>query len=174
MEYLKGLFVRLALCFVPVSLFSFFLTPITVYASYLLINIFFDTVVKGNVIVVNGFPFEIVEACVATLAYFFLWLLCMLTKDVETKTRLKIIGFGFILIFGMNIIRIFLLVFIALKYSFNWFSLVHLAFWNFVSGVYVALVWIFLVRKYKIKNIPVYDDLKTVYNMIFSRKKSRR
>jgi len=37
----------------------------------------------------------------------------------------------------------------------------------YLTGVYVAFVWIFLVKKYKIKSVPIYDDLKTLYNFSF-------
>jgi len=89
MHYLKSLLIRLILCFIPISLFSFFLTPITVYGSYILLVSFLDIVMKENFLIVNGFPFEIVEACVATTAYYLLWLLCFLTKDIKLKIRLK-------------------------------------------------------------------------------------
>ena len=72
-------------------------------------------------------------------------------------------------------LRIGLIMVIALDYGFFWFNVVHLFFWKFLSGVYVALVWIFLVKKFKIQNIPVYDDLKTLYNAsIFKNRKSTR
>lgn len=171
MHYLKSLFIRLLLCFLPLSWFSFLLTPLTVYGSYIFLFPFLDVVVNGRILTVNGFPFEIVEACVATTAYYLLWLLCFLTKEIEVKTRFKIIIYGFLLIFGMNIFRIFLLVFIAMNYGFDWFSLVHLTFWNFVSGIYVALVWVFLVRKYKVYSIPIYDDMKNIYKMALLKKK---
>lgn len=174
MKYFKSLFIRIVLCFVPVKFFLFIFTALTVYGSYLLLLPFFNILVKDSFLIVNGFPFEIIEACVASLAYYLLWVLCLLTKDINIKIRAKIILYGFLLIFGMNIFRIFLLVMIAFKYGFYWFSVVHLAFWNFVSGVYVALVWIFLVRHYKIHSIPIYDDIKTIYRMGFSKKKSRQ
>ncbi len=165
MHYLKSLLIRLILCFIPISLFSFFLTPITVYGSYILLVSFLDIVMKENFLIVNGFPFEIVEACVATTAYYLLWLLCFLTKDIKLKIRLKLLLYGFLLILGMNLFRVALLVFIAMKYGFAWFTLVHLAFWNFVTGIYVALVWIFLVMKFRVYSVPVCDDLRTLYKM---------
>lgn len=173
MNYLRNLLIRMALCFVPISWFAFVLTPITIYGSYILLVSFFDVAVKGKILLVNGFPFDIVEACVATTAYYLLWLLCFLTKDIKLKIRFKLLFYGFLLIFGMNLIRISLLVFIAMKYGFAWFTLVHLAFWNFVTGIYVALVWIFLVMKFRVYGIPVYDDLRTLYKTAFSKKASR-
>lgn len=165
MHYLKGLAIRLALCFVPVSFFSFLFTPLTIYGSYLVLSILFDVVVNGRILLVNDFPFGIVEACVASIAYYLLWLLVLLTKGITTAVRVKIMVYGFLLIFGMNIFRIWLLVILAMKYSFHWFNAVHLTFWYFVTGAFVAFVWIFLVVHYKIRDIPVYSDLKTIYSL---------
>lgn len=165
MHYLKGLAIRLALCFVPVSFFSFLFTPLTIYGSYLVLSILFDVSVNGRVLLVNGFPFGIIEACVASIAYYLLWLLVLLTKGITTAVRVKIMFYGSLLIFGMNIFRIWLLIFLAMKYSFHWFNVVHMAFWHFVTGIFVALVWIFLVVHYKIRAVPIYSDLKTIYNL---------
>lgn len=163
MKYLTSLVIRLLLLFIPISLFSLVLTPITVYGSYFILLPFFDVVINNNTLIVNGFPFVIVEACVAAAAYFLLWVLCLLTKDIKLKNRIKLIFYGFLLILGMNLFRIALLITIALKYGFEWFTMVHLLFWYFVLGVYTALVWIFLVHKLKIYSIPIYDDLKFLY-----------
>ncbi len=171
-KYFKELIIRLLLCFVPIGVFSFIFTPLTVYGSYLISNLFFDITLNGNVLNVNGFPFRIIEACVASAAYYLLWLLCFLTKDVKWTTRGKIIFYGFSLIFLMNVFRIWLLIFVAMNYGFKWFNVVHLAFWNFLTGVYVALVWIFLVWHFKIADVPIYSDIKEIYNRGF--KKSRQ
>ncbi len=170
-KYFKELITRLLLCFIPISVFSFVFTPLTVYGSYFLSKIFLNITLNENVLVVNGFPFRIIEACVASAAYYFLWLLCFLTKDIRWKIRAKIIIYGFGLIFLMNIFRIWLLIFLAMNFGFKWFNAVHLAFWNFLTGIYVALVWIFLVWHFRIRSIPIYSDIKEIYKMGF--KKSR-
>jgi len=171
-KYFKELIIRLLLCFVPISVFSLIFTPLTIYGSYFISKLFFNITLNGNVLFVNGFPFRIIEACVASAAYYFLWLLCFLTKDIKWAVRGKIIIYGFGLIFLMNIFRIWLLIFIAMNFGFRWFNVVHLAFWNFVTGVYVAFVWIFLVWHFKIIDIPIYSDIKHIYRLGF--RKSRR
>jgi exosortase/archaeosortase family protein len=87
----------------------------------------------------------------------------MLTKYIKLINRVKIIIYGFLLIFAMNIFRIWLIIFLAVKYGFFWSNIVHMLFWKFISGVYVAIVWIILIRKYKVKSLPVYNDLKKIY-----------
>jgi len=172
MKYHQGLIIRLVLLFLPAALLSFILTPLTVYAvKYLLFA--YAPVVTDRSLVINNIGFNFVEACIATYAYLFLWYLCLLTKGIKLITRTKIIVYGFLLIFLMNIFRIVLLIILGVDYGFYWFNVVHLFFWKFLSGVYVALVWIFLVKIYNIKGIPVYDDLKTLYKDSLFRKHRR-
>ena len=165
MKYVHSLVLRYLLILTPIKLFSFILTPITFYLSILILT-YFNPVVINNVISINNIDFEFVEACIATLAYYLLLILTMTTKDISWKIRGKLFLYGSFLILGMNLIRILILVFVAVNYGMDWFQLVHLTFWKIVSGIYVALVWIFLVNKYKIKSIPIIDDLKYLYNLI--------
>ena len=65
-------------------------------------------------------------------------------------------------IFFMNIARIVILVFVYLNFGKNYFDLVHIVFWHVVSTIFVAAVWIALVEWYKIKQIPVYSDIKEI------------
>ena len=161
MKYHYSFVIRLLLLLIPPQLFSLILAPLTIYIGFLvLFN--FSPVIDGNLIIINGIRFEFVEACIASYAYYFLWILCFFTKDISFVNRIKIIGYGFLLIFIMNIFRIWLIIYLALNYGFFWFNLVHLFFWKFLMGVYVALVWIGLVRYYKINSIPIYDDIKTL------------
>ena len=115
-------------------------------------------------------PFHFIEACIATYAYYLIILLTLLTKEITLKTRIKIILIGSGLILLMNIIRIFILITITMNYGLYWFDIIHLAFWKFLSGIYVALVWILLVKIYKIKSIPIYDDIKYLYERSFLKK----
>ena len=66
----------------------------------------------------------------------------------------------------MNILRIDLLIFVLLEFGSDLFDKIHLVFWNFISGLYVAFVWIFLVKKFKVKSIPVVSDVKELYKRI--------
>jgi len=143
------------------------LTPITIYSVYYLLGLSYVTTLNGIIIAVHGFKFSIVDACVAVLAYYLLWILVLLTKDISLKVRIKLFLFGSLLIFLMNVFRIVLVVNVAVNYGFTWFNVIHLIFWKGISGVYVALVWIILVRYYNIRSIPLYDDLKKLYKESF-------
>jgi hypothetical protein len=74
----------------------------------------------------------------------------------------------------MNILRIDLLIAAFVSLGKEWFDTIHLVFWKFVSGVYVALVWIFLSKKYKIRSIPIYTDIKYLYNKSFLKNRSEK
>ena len=80
---------------------------------------------------------------------------------------------GSLLILGMNLLRIVILVVLNVEFGASYFDAVHLLFWNFVSGVYIALVWIFLVKKFKVDKIPYYSDLKYFYEKSFLKKRKK-
>ncbi|HLC58783.1 MAG TPA: pacearchaeosortase [Candidatus Nanoarchaeia archaeon] len=168
MNYYTSFIIRWLLLLLPIQIFSFILTPLTIYGSFFLLYLY-KPLLEGNILVINNFRFELIEACIATYAYYFFYALVLTTKDIKLNIRLKILGIGFLLIFLMNIFRIALVIFLAVEFGFYWFNVVHLIFWKFISGIYVALVWIILVKYYKIDSIPVYDDLKTLYKKAFKR-----
>ncbi|MDP6642009.1 MAG: pacearchaeosortase, partial [Candidatus Nanoarchaeia archaeon] len=114
---------------------------------------------------------KIISACVATSAYHLLFGLVIFTKDIKLKTSIYLVLFGSIAIFLANILRIDLLIYIFLEFGKNFFEKVHLFLWQFVSSIYVALIWIFLVKKFKIKTIPIYSDIKHLIHLIKSKKR---
>ncbi len=162
MKYEYSLIIRLLLCFVPLQLFYIILTPLTIYSTYFLLSPF-NPVLIGNSISISSFSFDFVRACIAGAAYYLILLLVLLTKDIKLKLRLKLIGYGFLAIFVMNVLRVLILVYLAVNFGHSYFEAAHLIFWKFVSAIYVALVWIYLVKKFKVNSIPIYDDLKHLY-----------
>ena len=135
MNYYLRFLIRLLLTFFPISFFSFIFTPLTLYASYLLL-FFYHPLLEGTNLVINGLYFEFVQACIAVYAYYFLLVLCLWTKDISLKKRLKLIVFGFLIIFVINVLRIAFVIFLAVNYDFYWFNLVHLIFWKFVQRIF--------------------------------------
>jgi exosortase/archaeosortase family protein len=170
MKYIPCLITRLALCFVPLSFFYLIFTPLTLYGTYGLLY-FYKPIIFGNGFIIKGQIFNLIDACVAGSAYYLIWVLMLLSKDIKSVERIKIVLIGFLLIYLMNIIRVALLIFIAVKFGPNLFEAVHMIFWKFLVGVYVALVWILLVYIFKIKSIPVYSDLKYLYKRSLLKKK---
>ncbi|MBS3107632.1 pacearchaeosortase [Candidatus Woesearchaeota archaeon] len=158
-EHKLGLRVILALILIyPV--FNFIITPLTKYLVYFISLTFFSISLNNNIFQLGNYHLEFVSACAAISAYYLIFILVIFTKDLSFKNTFKIFFTGALLILIMNLLRIELMFFILTNYSSNLFDKVHLFFWEIVSTLYVAGVWIFLVKYYKIKSIPFYSDLK--------------
>jgi cell division septal protein FtsQ len=65
------------------------------------------------------------------------------------------------------LIRIDILAYLLVNENINLFIGLHLFTWKMLSGIYVALVWIFLVKKYKIKEIPIVGDYNYLKKLLF-------
>ncbi len=170
MRYYPELLIRILLCFVPVAFFYWLFGYPTIYGSYLLLHGLAPTL-QENVLFVGSYIFQFVEACIAPSAYYLLWLLVFLVKDLPWKKRVLLVVVGFALLLLMNILRIAALVYIAFHYGEHWFDLVHLTAWKIFSGAYVVVVWIFLIHVFKVKSIPIVDDFRYIYHQTLFRKK---
>lgn len=162
MKYEYNLILRVILCFIPLQLFYIIFTPITVYSTYFLLKLYNPSLI-GDTITIGSSQFDIVSACVAGFVYLLLLMLVLLTKNIKLLTRIKMILLGFLLLLVFNILRIDFLIFLTLNYGVEAFESVHMLFWNLFSGAFVAVIWIVLVSIFKIKDIPIYSDLKYLY-----------
>lgn len=162
MNYYKSLILRVAIPFIIsykiLQQIIFYLTINITTISLSLINN--DVFLIDDSLSYNGFFVKLIPACAATSAYYLLLLLVCFTKDINLNKRLKIFFYGSLIIFIINSIRIISLVLILDKYSYSLFKATHLFFWSVIASVLVALIWIYFIKKYKIKSIPVYSDLK--------------
>jgi len=145
------------------GVFYFVFTPITIYPVYFLFNIFFHTVLSGNILFVKQFPIEVVGACVAGSAYYLFFILNLSTPNIKLKQRLNMLGFSFILFLVINILRIFFLGLLFIAGS-SWFNFTHKVFWYLISVVFVIGIWFLQVKLFKIKDMPFYSDLKEIYS----------
>ncbi len=142
--------------------FYVILKPLTFYASYFVTNIFTEAaLVSDTVFRIGSEEFLFVPACAAVSAYLLLFALVLLTRGISFRLGLKIALLGSLVIFIVNIVRIEVLLFVLLKYGKDYFQTLHLLIWKIFSSLFVALLWIFFVKRYKIKGIPVYDDLRS-------------
>lgn len=73
---------------------------------------------------------------------------------------------GSLIILIANIIRIEALIIILLKGGQNYFETLHLFIWKILSSVFVAGVWIFLIKKFKIKSVPLISDIKAIRKLM--------
>ena len=177
MDYQKSLIIRiitaLIIFIIPYEIINFILLKITLYGSYPLLLFNYNPLMINNGFVINNSILKIISACVATSAYYLLFILIISTKDLKLKDSVNLFLIGSFLILLANIIRIDILIYIFLEFGKNLFEKIHIIFWQFLSSIYVALVWIFLTRKFKIKNIPVYSDINYLLKIIKKSKKRR-
>jgi exosortase/archaeosortase family protein len=153
----------IAAAFPNLFIFYAIFTPLTIYLSYFMLDIFFDATLNGNIIQVAGvFPIEIIKACVAGSAYYLLLILNLSTPKIKINKRIKMLAIAFASFLVLNLLRIFLLSLLFMTKS-PLFEATHLVFWYLISIVFVVGIWFVEVKIFNIKEIPFYSDLKSLY-----------
>jgi exosortase/archaeosortase family protein len=143
-------------------------TPLTAYPSRFILDLFFSSVSLSNavinsisspVLIINLKTFvQLIPACIAGSAYLLL-LILNLTVPMNIKKRVYSIGFSVLLLLILNILRI--VIFSSLYYNSTIsFNIMHKFVWYFLSTIFVVVIWILTARIFKIKQIPVYSDIK--------------
>ena len=141
------------------------LLPITLYTSYFLLKLFYNTILSySNIIITEAINIEIIRACVAPSAYYLLLILNLSTPMIKKK-RIHSLLFSILSLFILNILRIFFIATLYIK-NFSYADLIHSLFWYFFSIIFVVGIWFASVYLFKIKNIPVYTDMKTIKRSI--------
>ena len=153
------------IAFPNLYLFYLIFTPLTVYPVYFLLNLFWETSLQANTILINALSIEVISACVAGSAYYLLLLLNLSIPKINIKKRLKMILFAFSSLLILNILRIFILVFLVLIAP-NWFDITHKLFWYLISILFVVGIWFIEVKLFKIKQIPIYSDIRFLIKRI--------
>jgi exosortase/archaeosortase family protein len=145
--------------------FTLIFTGLTLYSVYFFISLFFDVSLINNIIAFDSFSIEIISACIAPSAYYLLTILNLSTPKIKILERLKILFLSFLTFFVFNVFRIFLLV-LLVEENINYFHTIHLTFYILISTLFVAVLWIFIARIFKIKQIPLYTDIRFLYKLI--------
>jgi len=162
-DYLKDLIIRYSILLLFGVLnsvvFYFLFTALTLYPVYFLLNLIFESTLIGNIILVQESSIEIIGSCVAASAYYLLLILNLSMPKIEIKKRIKLLLFTFISLLIANILRIFLLSLLLVSGN-SWFDLTHRLFWYLGSTLLVVLIWFWGVKKFQIKEIPFYSDIK--------------
>lgn len=170
MRYEKKLVIRLVLAIVLALSYQplyRIIIPIALYPSfYLLKALGYEASLSGITILTNSHSLTFIPACAAASAYILLGILILLTKDIKRKTGIKMFLLGSIIILVANIIRIESLILILINGGKNYFETLHLFIWKVLSSIFVALVWIFLIKRYKIKSIPLVSDYKSLRKLM--------
>jgi exosortase/archaeosortase family protein len=158
-------YIILVLVAIPgMDLFYYVFLPLTKYPVFWVLEIFYDPVMLTNTIFVGNKMIEIVGACVAGAAYYFLLILALSTLGINWTKRLKIIGLSFGIFLFINVIRIIILSFMFIGGS-VFFDVTHKLFWYVGSTLFVIIIWFLCVKIFNIEKIPIYSDLKFIYNV---------
>ena len=164
MPYEKKLVIRVVLALLILfsyKLFYSILIPITLYTSFYLLKMLnYGVNLQETAIVTDSHILTFIPACTALSAYILLGLLILLTKGIKLKTGFKMLLLGSLMIFTANIIRIDSLIIVLINGGKNYFETLHLFIWKILSSIFVAFVWIFLIKRYKIKSVPIISDIK--------------
>lgn len=160
------IFIRYLILVVLEIFFPFYkiFLPLTIWPVYFLLSIFYNVSIIGSIILVSGAKIEIVNACVAGSAYYLL-LILNLTTSMKSKQRIYSLLFSFFSLFILNILRIFSLSILYIE-DFVLFDITHKLFWYFLSTGFVVGIWFLTVWLFKIKNVPVYSDIKMLIRFI--------
>ncbi len=156
-----NIIVRYSLLFLSALFMSAFykiFLPLTIYPVFFILNLFYNPLLLGDLILVNSLSIKIISACVAGSAYFLL-LALNLTTDMKLKKRILSILFSFSVFLIINILRILILSLMLIK-NIVYFEMVHKIFWYTLSILFVVCIWFLTVYLFKIKNIPAYTDIK--------------
>jgi exosortase/archaeosortase family protein len=159
------LFVRygaLVLLGIYISFIYKILLPLTLWPVYFLLGLVYDVSVFGNSLLLAGGRIELINACIAGSAYYFL-LILNLTTPIKARQRFFSITFSLLALLVLNILRIFLLSALYVS-KFEFFDIAHKIFWYALSILFVVGIWFLTVHLFKIKNIPVYSDLVFLLN----------
>ncbi|HJZ18863.1 MAG TPA: pacearchaeosortase [Candidatus Nanoarchaeia archaeon] len=145
------------------GIFYLVFTPLTVYPIYFVLGLFFDTLLIGNVVIINNeVPIELIKACIAGSAYYLLFILNLSVPKIKLAKRIKILFLAFMALLIFNILRILLLSFIFLE-GLPIFVLTHQIFWYFMSTIFVVVIWFAEVKFFKIKKTPFYSDFRFLH-----------
>lgn len=144
------------------------LTPLTVYATYLGLKLFYPVAVFGTQILVNHVKaIEIIPPCVAGSAYVLLLILNLFVA-MKPKQRIYSLLFSFVLFFIFNILRIIILS-VLLVNDFEFFYITHKLAWYVLSTVLVVAIWFLTMKIFSIKEMPAVSDIKYLLNNIRGR-----
>jgi exosortase/archaeosortase family protein len=146
---------------------------LTIYPLYFIFKIFFDVSIFSNTIFVRNFPVEIIEACVASSAYYLLFILNLSIPNIKISKRIKMLAFSFGLFLIINLLRIFLLSLLLISGN-SLFDLTHKLFWYAGSTIFLVGIWFLSVKLFKIREIPFYSDMKYLFKLSKKTKNPKR
>lgn len=144
------------------SVYNIFLI-FTIYPLNFLLSFFYNSSIYESMIVIGSQAIDLIPACIGISAYVLLIILNLTTK-MPIKKRMYSLIFSVFSLLLLNILRIFLLSVLLIN-DFLYFEQIHKFLWYFMSIILVIIIWFATAYLFKIKNIPIYSDIKTFYRI---------
>lgn len=157
---LRYLFLLVLGSFILSPAFNKIMLILTIYPVNFLLNLFYESIVMSPLILVEKVSVELIPACLAISAYLLLVSLNLLVSMKPLKRILSLI-FSVLLLLLCNVIRIFILTILIIK-DVAYYDIIHKFVWYFLSTILVIGIWFLTAYLFKIKEIPVYSDLKQI------------
>lgn len=146
-------------------LFYTVFTPATIYPVYWILHKLVGAeLLIGNVLFIKGYYAEVIGACIAGAAYYFLAIL-NLSTPMKIGKRVKSLIFLFVTFLVLNIIRI--IIFAELfSVGYRYFDITHALVWYFGSTILVVLVWFANILLFNVNAVPIYTDVSALFRAI--------
>ncbi len=152
------------------GIFYTIFTPLTIKPVFFILNYMYGAImVESDVIFFKGYFANIIPACIAGAAYFFLLILNM-TTPMPMKKRIKSMLFLWISFLLLNILRIVLFSILVFR-GYKYFDFAHIGTWYFGSTIMIVLLWFVNIKIFNIVNVPAYTDVSYLFGL--SRRKGR-
>jgi exosortase/archaeosortase family protein len=117
----------------------------------------------NNILVLDSIAIDLIPACLALSAYLLFIILNLLTP-LKLSKRIKSLSFSLLVLLFFNILRIIFLTYL-LTINSPYFTIIHKIIWYFLSTLFVILLWFLSCYLFKIKEIPLYTDLKNLLSL---------
>lgn len=171
--YLISRYIFLVLIALPgIQLFYLVFTPLTVYPAYWILRLLYPSIlIMSDFLLLSSLAVQLIPACIAGSAYYLLLILNM-TTPMPVSKRLKSLGFIILSFLFLNILR--LVIFSILFFNgYQYFGVMHSFIWYFGSTALVVIIWFANAWVFKIKGIPAYTDMKSLFSGAKKRGKKR-
>lgn len=163
---IRYLLIVLLILSINFKLFISTLSKLFLYGSYFITNLFGSSYISGIYLHFGNSSFFIIKECLALNAYTLIAFL-FLSIPLNLKLSSKILIKSFIILTFFNFLRIVGLMYIDVFYGNIGFEILHYIFYQGLSGIFVALIVIYYLKKEKIKHsYPMYSDLKYLFGKL--------
>ncbi|MEK6910318.1 MAG: pacearchaeosortase [Nanoarchaeota archaeon] len=148
-------------------------TPLTLHLSNFLIGLIYNSnYIQNNSIFIDTLEITLISACIAGSAYLLLIIL-NLSTEMQLKKRIKSLFFIILSFLIINSLRITYLSYLY-KENLSYFNFTHELSWYFGSTLFLVIIWFINIKLFKIKNIPIFTDVKYLFSQVKGKNHSKR